>query len=209
MRNAKRAKETGRRIRRHLIPVITAVLVMAIATFAVLALRPTPSGVPALVALTDLRAGEPVTNKTASVFLLPKTAVPDEAVSSFAQTDGEDIRRDVARGEVLLLRDFTDNTSGVPPGRSRVVLDLPADSDGLKTGEVVQIWGSSDACLAPDSPIEKLASDAVVEQVNEVASAAFQGDADARVSFLMASSEVAQVLCASTQSGLHIVVAGP
>ncbi|MFZ1381329.1 MAG: hypothetical protein WAS54_00905 [Scrofimicrobium sp.] len=208
MRNATIVREIQQRVRRHLIPLLTATLLIAVTTFAVLALRPTPSGVPALVTKIDLQAGESVTTKNAAVILLPKAAVPDEAMSGFEQTDGDDLQHNVARGEILRYTDFTDNTSGVPPGRSRIVLELPANSQGFEAGDAVEIWGPSDACVSPESPIGKLASDATVEQVNEMTTGAFQGNANAQISFLVASLEVGQVLCASTQGGLHIVVAG-
>ena len=116
--------------------------------------------------------------------------------------------RAVVKGEVLLTDDFSDSSSGIPPGRSRVVLDLERIGAVPAPGDIVQIWGPSDACVVPDSPIEKLSSSSEVEQVISGDASAFQGDPGTRVSLLVASTEVAGVLCAEAADEVHFVVAG-
>lgn len=67
-------------------PILSAMLVSLTIVFAVLALRPTPAGTPVLVATEDIPMGSTVSNRNASVTLLPPIAVPDGALTQFTGT---------------------------------------------------------------------------------------------------------------------------
>jgi len=129
---------------------------------------------PVLVAIHDLRAGDPLDTTTVEVRTLPQVAIPGRVVERLAP--GQRAVRSVGAGEVLGPDDVTTVPAGplaarLPAGHTGVGVTLTDDSPSIGPGDVVDVV-VVDTSTGPDgsggrTPPRVAASGALVLDVHD------------------------------------------
>lgn len=145
----RRRRWTDPRLRRWLSAALAALTAGILAQLATS--RPLPDGVPAVVAVQEVGVGSELTDGLLTVREVPRSALPDGALTDLGQALGRPASSVLAAGEVLTRHDVraADLMAGLGPGTVAVWVPVadPAVTAALAGGDRVDLRSPADGSI--------------------------------------------------------------
>ena len=189
--------------------VVLALALAGLVIGALMALRPPPTGVPALVAARALEPGRALTPGDTHVVAVPPEALPEDALDVDGELPATWDGPAITTGTVLT----ESNVAGSPlsralgPDQAQITVSVPATQvDGVVAGDLVEVWASPDACADRSCAAALLADGVRIASVSVAEDSPWESSSGAHVGLVLQASDTDRVLGHAGSGSLSLVL---